>query len=194
MATKPYQDPEVLRELYHEKYLSTDEIGERLGCSGRTVRDWMAKHGIETTNSDHKQLDDRDWLYEKYVEEGLTTYDIADIVGCRHGTVWHRLKKYGIETHSQSISTATDHPSFDYHRGYHRATSHLYRDGEQVETRSLRVHRLVAVAEWGFDALEGKHVHHRNGIPWDNRPENLQLVTPEEHRKIHESDEYPETV
>lgn len=30
------------------------------------------------------------------------------------------------------------------------------------------------VAEHGVDAVAGKHVHHKNGIRWDNRPEKLQ--------------------
>ena len=30
------------------------------------------------------------------------------------------------------------------------------------------------VAEHGVDAVAGKHVHHKNGIRWDNGPEKLQ--------------------
>lgn len=47
------------------------------------------------------------------------------------------------------------------------------------------VHRLLAVAEYGFDALEGMHVHHRNHIRWDNRPENIELREPAEHGCYH---------
>lgn len=50
---------------------------------------------------------------------------------------------------------------------------------------SLMVHRLLAALEWGLDAIRGKHVHHKNGIPWDNRVENLEIVDPGEHQKIH---------
>jgi hypothetical protein len=49
----------------------------------------------------------------------------------------------------------------------------------------LPVHRLLAIAEHGTDAVAGQHVHHKNGIPFDNRPENLELLSPSEHSKRH---------
>ena len=49
----------------------------------------------------------------------------------------------------------------------------------------IPVHRLQAVAEWGLDAVKDKHVHHKNGIPWDNRIENLELVSNAEHQRKH---------
>jgi len=45
------------------------------------------------------------------------------------------------------------------------------------------IHRLVAVAEYGFDAVVDKEIHHKNGMPWDNRPENLEPLSKEEHRR-----------
>jgi hypothetical protein len=47
------------------------------------------------------------------------------------------------------------------------------------------VHRLLAVAENGFEALNGNHVHHKNGIKWDNRPENIEVLSPSEHARTH---------
>ena len=41
-----------------------------------------------------------------------------------------------------------------------------------------------------IDALKGKVVHHENGIPWDNRPENLETMSPEKHRKIHAQEQW----
>jgi len=38
--------------------------------------------------------------------------------------------------------------------------------------------------------VKDKHVHHKNGIPWDNRPENLEAMSRQEHRTIHNQPDY----
>jgi len=35
-------------------------------------------------------------------------------------------------------------------------------------------------------------VHHQNGIPWDNRPENLGILDHAEHSSLHGSDSRPD--
>lgn len=44
---KPYQDPEVLRELYHEREWSQSQIADALNTSQQTISRWMSKLGIE---------------------------------------------------------------------------------------------------------------------------------------------------
>lgn len=52
-------------------------------------------------------------------------------------------------------------------------------------TKSMPHHRLIAVAEYGIDEVVGKHIHHENGIPWDNRPENLTPMAAPDHLSEH---------
>jgi hypothetical protein len=50
----------------------------------------------------------------------------------------------------------------------------------------VRHHRLVAVAEHGYEAVvEKDHVHHVDGTPWLDFGLNLQPVTASEHARIH---------
>jgi hypothetical protein len=48
--------------------------------------------------------------------------------------------------------------------------------GEYVERLE---HRAIAAPE------AGEHVHHKNGNPLDNRPENLERLTPSAHERHH---------
>ncbi len=45
-----------------------------------------------------------------------------------------------------------------------------------------RLHATLLVDD--IDELKGMEVHHVNGCPFDNRLENYQLITPDEHRKL----------
>lgn len=62
------------------------------------------------------------------------------------------------------------------------------RDRAAGEDETVYVHQLVLVAA-GADPSEvfapGVDVHHRNHIPWDNRPSNLALEDHREHRRAH---------
>ncbi len=46
-------------------------------------------------------------------------------------------------------------------------------------------HRVIAEQIIGRRLEKGEIVHHKNGKRWDNRPENLEVMTHEEHGKLH---------
>lgn len=51
---------------------------------------------------------------------------------------------------------------------------------------TVYIHRLLYVAEHGFEALPPEYeVHHRDSIPWHNVPGNLEAVEPEAHSRHH---------
>lgn len=64
--------------------------------------------------------------------------------------------------------------------GYERTSS-----GEKDTT----IHQLTVIAEGAdpYKVFSGGdyNVHHKNHIPWDNRPENVELLTKAEHNSEH---------
>ena len=116
-------------------------------------------------------------LKELYWSKGLSQKKIADKYGVCRKTISYWMNKHGVETRKHKKYVAG---SFDFHDGYARFRTQV--DGE---SKQVRIHRLVAVAEHGFDAVKDKVVHHKNGVKWDNRPSNLELMKATEHTIMH---------
>ena len=174
----PWKDKETLHRLYVEKDLEQGEIAERLGCSPTTLRYWLDKLRVV------KPWKDEEKLRELYHDKGLSQQEVADELGCTAGTISEWMERHDIpikDARGRGDLSSSDTPA---------AFTHKPEGPNQYEVwvsnnTHLYVHRLLAVAEYGFDALDGMHVHHRNGVPWDNRPDNLALLTPSEHRMTH---------
>lgn len=81
------------------------------------------------------------------------------------------------EYHTRSLGPATFGIS---HHGYE--LSHVNVDGGG---EAVRIHRLAAVAWFGWDAVVGNVIHHKNTHKRDNREENLEPMPHEEHMKHH---------
>lgn len=52
-------------------------------------------------------------------------------------------------------------------------------------------HRIIMEDMLGRQLTSKEHVHHKNGLKWDNRPENLLLLSQSAHSKVHAID-FPE--
>lgn len=189
--SEPYRDEEILRRLYWDEWLSTSEMANIFDCHSSTVTRWMKKLGVDLRDSsqqkiNHKELTDEDWLREKYHDEMKSITEVAEEIGCSRMPVFRALKRHGIERHDKYYAAGNLHPGFRMHvQGYMCAFSNHYEgDGEQT-FEEVRIHRLLAVAEYGFDEVAGRSVHHKNGIPWDNRPENIEVMDKEDHVKHH---------
>lgn len=180
---KPYQDEGLLRELYIEEELSTREIADRLDTSNPTISRYLRKYGIETRtpDTDTERLSDRRWMEQKYVEEELPQHEIAELCDTTQGNVSLWLDKHGIVGFNKYHKPTGPVPfCTDPWHGYER-----WRNRHGEEAQAVRIHRLIAVAEWGFDAVCGMDVHHKNEVPWDNRAENLELMSRSEHVAHH---------
>lgn len=210
MAQKPYQDREWLYEKYVEEELTGNEIAEIADCSRTTVYDWLDRHDIDRERgagyrvSEPEKYRDKEWLKEKYHGDKLSTAEIGEICDCHKQTIKLWLENHGIEKRDSSEAAKVSWEGAkqrkqelaerfaDLHR-VNRAFFFTHKSGyERVGVSNgeggsdfVPVHRLVAVAEYGIDAVKDKVVHHKSNIPWDNRPKNLELMTQEDHSRHH---------
>jgi len=123
----------------------------------------------------------RELLKEFYQRKGYSSKEAGERLGCSHRTVLDWCEKHGIEK-EPAHRPKKDHAAF-----FSLATrKHSYEVWNDNDAKSqVRVHRLLAVAEYGFDEVADKHIHHKNGIEWDNRPENIEPLSPGEHARTH---------
>lgn len=125
---------------------------------------------------------DKDLLEELYVERRLSMNQIRKGWDCSGTTVSKWLDAHGIEKRSASEAAQNMHgnltqASFYTHpRGYERWRS--------VDD-TVDHHRLLAALKYGVDEIRGMDAHHKNGVRWDNRLENIEIVDPTEHKKKH---------
>lgn len=118
---------------------------------------------------------DAEWLQAEYVEKDRTQESLAEECGVSRMTIYRWRKKFDIQKpETAQFGMQTD----DYEQWKCEVGA--------GSADSVTVHRLLATLKVDDLAeLDGKHVHHANRIPWDNRLENLEVVSPEEHGKIH---------
>ena len=175
MGSKPWQDPDVLYELHAEKNLPHGEIADKLGCSRPTIHKWVNKFDIKPRYKDEAVLG-------RMIDNGLTYEEMADELNCGYQTVLRWVQKHDLNSgrgcHSHKQRSGRAHFTHATAHGYERSTCTMSKD-------VVKIHRLLAVAEYGFDAVCDKVVHHENGIPWDHRPENITPMADAEHKRLH---------
>jgi DNA-binding XRE family transcriptional regulator len=122
-------------------------------------------------------------LEEMYHGEKMTQSEIGDRFGVTKRAVSSWMDEFGIQTRSNSEAQNLNNGPprmFTDPKGYE--CFHMSINGT---TRTLLLHRLLAVAGYSFETVRDNHVHHINGIRWDNRPDNIEPMSPEEHAVEH---------
>lgn len=193
---KPYTDPEWLRREYHDKERTLYEIADEFDMTATGIAHWMDKHGIERRDNRDAQRPegkhtDPEWLRERYHTDGMTLQEVADEAGVSVSQVHKWMDDYGIERRRFDYDRRTGPVSIqsvygrigDLPGGWVQIRSKNPTDEKAHD--SLYVHQLLAIAEGAdpYKVFSGGdyHVHHENRIRWDNRPDNIELLSEEEH-------------
>lgn len=191
--TPNYQRKEWLLENYVNADRTANGAGELAGVAGSTISSWVRRHGIsprqrEVDLSDVEIPETKPWkdgelLETLYIDKQLSSTEISGILDCSGNSVLKGLKEHGVEVRDNSTAMTNSynnlgHASYYIHK---RSSRPVWKSGDD----EVFVYRLLAVAEYGFDAVCDHDVHHINGIRWDTRPDNIEVLTPEEHQARH---------
>lgn len=194
MNDTSYRDKDTLERLYYEDGLSQKEIANKFDVARNTISSWMNRHNIGPGQAlgtkrqyERDQTPDyqkKDVLESLYYDEGLTQQEIADKYDVAFQTISEWMTEHdinpGIESGWFDEVQHVSHFFGDY--GYEVVASW---NSDTKQMQHVKVHRLVAVAEYGMDKIEDMDIHHKNDHPADNRPCNLEVIEPSEHYKLH---------
>ncbi len=184
MGQKIELDEDWLREKYVDEFLTAGEIAELTEASERTVRRRMKDYGIEVrTNGPKRKPLAEEFLQREYVEKGRSARDIADGKDYSRNHVQRSLEYHGMEIRSRKEAIWEKHGNKCAYRTHPRGHV-VIGAGDDM----LYVHQLLAIAEGAdpHDVFGGDfHCHHKNEIPWDNRPDNLEVLAESEHHEHH---------
>jgi len=138
-----------------------------------------------------KPYTDEKTLEYLYHDRGWSLGEIGRRFGVHETTVLDWMKRHGIRRRSKS-------EGYQESVGFRPPNLVTEQDGREMmkvydpsikNKRSIPVSRMLAIAIYRLDEISGLDVHHRNEIPWDNRPENLEIMNPGEHMRHHRKKE-----
>lgn len=94
-----WQDELLLREMYHERGMTQQEIAAELDTKIPTISKWFVKHGIKSRQhyDETPPWRDESKLRSIYAEQRLSPTKIAERWDCDSSTVSKWLQKFKIE-------------------------------------------------------------------------------------------------
>lgn len=171
-----YREESWLRRKYWGEGLSIGEIADEESVSPSTIHRWMKKLGVDRHDPPN-DLDgphrDEEWLRERY-SAGMSAREMAAEANVGHGTILNWMERHEIDRRTP----CAERPPW-------YGTNPLGYEEIVHEYGRFLVHRLAAVAWFGWESVVDRDVHHKNQCSWDNRESNLELLTRSEHMRRH---------
>jgi len=129
-----------------------------------------------------------EWLREKYWEEELSAQEIADLTDVTDQTILVWMRKHDIPRRDMGTAVSKGKRNESVPMRTHKEKGYVYWRGKWrgEDMGRVAVHRLAAVAWFGYDAVADNVVHHKANIPWLNAEWNLEPLPAGDHAKIHE--------
>ena len=192
----------TIEKLYNDQKLTLEECCQILGIkSPTTLRKWMRELRIETRDVNRlNSLEHRLGLTEDelkiklehmYFQENKGLNRIAKELGVTRTVISRRFEKFGIKkldpvSAKAVFGSAENSGNWKGGRivqnGYYmvRCPNH-----PKAMLGYVYEHRLVMEQHIGRYLEKDEIVHHKNRDKQDNRLENLEILTPSEHNKVH---------
>lgn len=201
----------ITKEFLEKEYLhsgkSVTRLASELGVGVNTLRRRLQDLGLPViaerqfggrrNTGKFPQLRDRGWLEQEL--KSKTMLQIATEIGTTSGNVSDYVNRHGLRAEFGTVKSglAKAFPegrygaeSSHWKGGKIKSTGgHIYQHRPDHPKATLNgyvmEHRLVAEEVLGRELGYDEVVHHKNGIKTDNSPENLEVMSVSEHRRVH---------
>lgn len=179
MSAKPHlaaMDADI--RLLAEAGMSAPEIASTLKCCPSGVRKYCSRNKIELVNIKDVFRFERD----KFLACIKTNRDAASLAATFQVTP-STIRKWAVIV-GESL-TDTFHPGYSIHNGYIHVR--IEDHPSAAANGYVRLHRLVMEHFLGRYLEKHEIVHHIDGNKLNNTIENLELMTLDDHAKLHAS-------
>lgn len=183
-----HNDPDWLQEKYETEFMTAKEMAELTDVSERTIVRRLKEHGIEVRNGGtRKKPLSKAKLVREYIQRGLSARQIAEGENYSRNHVQRSLDYHEIDVRSRQEAIWKHHGEVCSYRTHRRGHVVVGSGGD-----SVYVHQLIAIADGAdpHDIFSGGSVqcHHKTHIPWDNRPDAIEVLDESNHHKRHWTD------